>query len=185
MNVTLKPSVNSSSLTTIRTDTHADRAHTRASIALPGSTYKHSVQQDSQMPTKSARKSPATRNKMAQSQQARRAVSNYLDALHAPKRRGRRVSTETLKQRLRDAESKASKSVGMAKLDALKEVDALESRLKATSSTTAADMKALEQAFIKHAKAYSARKDVPYHVWRRAGVPASVLQRAGIGRTPA
>ncbi len=153
------------------------------------------------MPTKSARKSPAkkaaakttapakkstaTRKKMAQSQQARRAVSNYLDALHAPKRRGRRVSTETLKQRLRDAESKASKSVGMAKLDALKEVDALESRLKATSSTTAADMKALEQAFIKHAKAYSARKDVPYHVWRKAGVPAGVLQRAGIKRAAA
>lgn len=130
-----------------------------------------------------AKKSAATRAKMAQSQQARRAVSNYLEALHAPKRRGRQVSVETLKQRLRDAEAKASKTIGIARLDAMNVVHELEQRIKSAGSTTAKDMKTLEAGFIKYAKGYAERKNIPHHVWRRAGVPASVLQKAGIRRT--
>ena len=132
-----------------------------------------------------AKRSTTTRRKMAESQQARRAVSNYLDALHAPKQRGRQVSIATLKQRLSAAEAEASNSLGVAKLDALKAVDDLQARLKSASSSSTSDMKSLERAFIKHAKTYSERKKISYSVWRKAGVPAAVLQKAGISRTSA
>ena len=72
------------------------------------------------------KKSAATRKKMAQSQQARRAVSNYLEALHAPKRRGRQVPVETLRQRFRTAVVEAKNAVGIARLDAMKLVHELE-----------------------------------------------------------
>src|SRR5262245_11525788 len=71
---------------------------------------KPSAKQSAAKKSVKATKSAATRAKMAQSQQSRRAVSNYLEALHVPKRRGRKVPVESLKQRLRDAESQATKT---------------------------------------------------------------------------
>src|SRR5262249_55512202 len=121
----------------------------------------------------------------AQSQQARRAVSNYLDALHAPKRRGRKVSVETLRQRLREAEAKAHQATGIARLDAMKTVHELDQRIKSATAPAGQDLKALEAAFVKHARGYAERKGVPYDVWRRAGVSPTVLAKAGVKRSPA
>lgn len=38
----------------------------------------------------------------------------------------------------------------------------------------------LEAAFVRHAAAYSRRKELTYRDWREAGVPVNVLTRAGI-----
>lgn len=41
----------------------------------------------------------------------------------------------------------------------------------------------MEEEFVTLAAAYSASKGIAYAVWRGAGVPASVLKRAGINRS--
>ena len=43
-------------------------------------------------------------------------------------------------------------------------------------------MKALEKAFVKHAKAYSDSKGISYAAWREIGVTPEVLKAAGITR---
>ncbi len=132
--------------------------------------------------TKTTR-SAATRSKMAQSQQARRAVSSYLDALHTPKRRGRPVSVADLQAKLRAAEATVASAKGLARLDAIVKASELEQRVAGSQRTDAHDMKALAGAFAKVAKTYGERKGITYGMWRRAGVPADVLAKAGIKRT--
>jgi hypothetical protein len=132
---------------------------------------------------KKTTRSTATRSKMAQSQQARRAVSSYLDALHTPKRRGRPVSVSDLQAKLRAAEATVSGAKGLARLDAIVKVTELEQRLAGSQRGGAVDIKALAANFAKVAKSYGERKGVTYGMWRRAGVPADVLAKAGIKRT--
>jgi len=132
---------------------------------------------------KTVKRSTATRKLMADSQQARRAVSNYLEALHTPKARGRKVSVESLKAQLQAAETKAASALGLARLDAIVAASELEARIKRAGNSAGADLKALESAFAKVAKSYSERKGINYGHWRKAGVPAEVLTKTGIPRT--
>ena len=53
--------------------------------------------------------------------------------------------------------------------------EALEMESKTSSSLTA--------KFIEHAAAFGARFGITYADWREEGVPASVLKKAGIGRS--
>lgn len=46
--------------------------------------------------------------------------------------------------------------------------------------TGASDVTSLEQGFVRHAQGFSDRKSITYKSWREAGVPASVLKRAGV-----
>ena len=43
-------------------------------------------------------------------------------------------------------------------------------------------MAALEEQFVIAAKGYSERKGISWTAWREVGVPASVLERAGVSR---
>ena len=45
------------------------------------------------------------------------------------------------------------------------------------------DLGELEKQFIKVARSYGERKGISYCTWRSAGVPAAVLQSAGVART--
>jgi hypothetical protein len=56
----------------------------------------------------------------------------------------------------------------------------LEGELERLGSTV--DMDALEAEFVAVAKPYAERKGISYEAWREAGVPASALKAAGIGR---
>jgi hypothetical protein len=48
---------------------------------------------------------------------------------------------------------------------------------------TKVDLSALEKDFTKVAKDYSASKGLTYDAWRKVGVSAEVLKKAGITRS--
>ena len=110
-----------------------------------------------------------------------RAIKNYLEALESNKpRRGRRRTEESINTRLQkiDAElvgADPMKRLGLIqeRLDLLHELEQL---------TEPVDMSALEEQFVIAAQGYSERKGISWTAWREVGVPASVLERAGVSR---
>jgi hypothetical protein len=120
---------------------------------------------------------------LAEGRQASAVVDRYLAVLHTPKRRGRKVSEATLRQRLAAAEAKAKTATGLARLQAVQDVRDLRSKIAASGSATTTDIKQLEADFVRVAKTFGERRGVGYGAWRDAGVPAPVLKRAGVRRT--
>jgi hypothetical protein len=110
-----------------------------------------------------------------------RAIKRYLDAI-AARKPGRPVTPDGLKQRL-------AKIIGQIdeETDPLRRVDLVQKRIDTEAALSLAadaeDIEVLEQGFTAHAAAYSSRKGISYGAWRETGVPAAVLQRAGIRRT--
>jgi hypothetical protein len=109
-------------------------------------------------------------------------VNQYLAAVTTPKRRGRKVSTATLTQRLADARQRVKTEAGVNKVLAAQEVRDLQAKLARLRTDNAVDVKTLEAAFVKVAKQFAENRGVTYGAWRDAGVPAEVLKRAGIAR---
>lgn len=108
-------------------------------------------------------------------------VRRYLVALeqHKP-RRGRQVSQDTLETRLADVQAKIDESDPLQRVHLIQERRNLEQRVAALAEQSEDDLPALEEAFIEVAAEYGERKGIDYGTWREAGVPADVLQRAGI-----
>jgi hypothetical protein len=146
-------------------------------------------------PAKSARKAATKRRgprKMTTTHKAALArgremstiVDRYLSVVNVPKKRGRRVSPAVLRKRLTAAETTRKSSTGVAKVLAAQEVRDLRARLAETSGD-GTNAKTLEASFVKVARQFSVNRGISYAAWRDAGVPAAVLQRAGIARTRA
>jgi hypothetical protein len=144
-------------------------------------------------PAKSARKAASKRRgprKMTTTHKAALArgremsaiVDRYLSVVNVPKKRGRKVSPLTLRKRLAEAEATVKSSTGVAKVLAAQEVRDLRARL-AEAGGDATNAKTLEASFVKVARQFSVNRGITYAAWRDAGVPAAVLQRAGIART--
>ena len=144
-------------------------------------------------PAKSARKAATKRRgprKMTSTHKAALArgremstiVDRYLSVVNVPKKRGRRVSPAALRKRLAAAEATTKSATGVAKVLAAQEVRDLRARLSETSSD-GTNTKTLEASFVKVARQFSVNRGISYAAWRDAGVPAAVLQRAGIART--
>ncbi len=76
-------------------------------------------------------------------------------------------------------ESLATASI-TARLNLIQERQDLQAELSAKQVKV--DLSGLEKAFVKHAKAYGQRKGLAYSSWRSVGVPADVLQKAGVTR---
>lgn len=110
-----------------------------------------------------------------------RAVRNYLEALdrHRP-RRGRRRTPDTVSRRLSAIDVQLAKADPLSRLHLLKEKGDLEAELDRARSGD--DLATLERSFVKVARSYGERKGITYSVWRAAGVPPAVLQRAGVIR---
>lgn len=110
------------------------------------------------------------------------AVRRYLVALetHRPKR-GRKRTPDSMKRRLKAIETQLPKADPLTRVHLLQERIDLQHALAA--SEEALDMKALEDDFVKAARAYGERKKITYAAWREAGVDPTVLKRAGIRRT--
>lgn len=129
-------------------------------------------------------KSPMTdahKAALAQGRAEGRAVRQYLESLRANKpRRGRRRTKDSMTKRLAAIDSE------LATADALNELKLLQERknllAELNSQDSKADLAALEEAFVKVAKSYSARQGISYSTWREFGVDAAVLNRAGISR---
>lgn len=109
------------------------------------------------------------------------AVRRYLIALEQSKpRRGRQVSLESLQERLADIEVRIENADPLQRVHLIQERRNLERRLANRSNEVEDDLPSLETAFIEVAREYGERKGIDYATWREAGVPAEVLQKAGI-----
>jgi hypothetical protein len=118
---------------------------------------------------------------LAEGRDQGRAVRRYLEALEAHKpRRGRKRSPESLKKRLDDVETEIATADPLKRLHLVQERLDLQNALEASESKV--DLDQLEKDFVKSAAPYSERKGITYSAWREVGVPANVLEKAGISR---
>jgi hypothetical protein len=119
---------------------------------------------------------------LAEGRDQGRAVRRYLEALEAHKpRRGRKRSPESLKKRLDDVETEIATADPLKRLHLVQERLDLQNALEASESKV--DLDQLEKDFVSSAAPYSERKGISYSAWRELGVPAQVLDRAGIARS--
>lgn len=120
---------------------------------------------------------------MAAGREASRAINSYLTALDEVRpKRGRKVSKEDVEKRLSTAREEAESAVGTAKLLAIQLVEDLEGKLQALANSAVDNLEELEAGFVATAKDYSDSKGISYATWRKVGVPAELLKRAGISR---
>jgi hypothetical protein len=109
------------------------------------------------------------------------AVRAYLEALETNRpKRGRKRTPESMRAKLQEIEATLSEASGIQRLEMMQQRRDLERELEAGEQTI--DISALEAEFLQLAKAYGARKGIEYSTWREFGVPAPVLQSAGITR---
>jgi hypothetical protein len=111
-----------------------------------------------------------------------RAVREYLAALDAGRKPGRRIDKDAVESRIAEIQSSIDEEP-----DPAKRVELIQKRLdqeaKLIELQDEVDIEALEEGFVESAAPYSERKGITYAAWREAGVPAAVLKRAGIKRT--
>jgi len=119
---------------------------------------------------------------LAQGRREAKAIKSYLAVTSQPKRRGRPVTAESIRKRMATIDERIQ-----TEQDPLKRVELIQTRLDLQTALdqteVAADMSSLEEGFVANARSYSERKGISYTAWREAGVPASVLKRAGIKQT--
>ncbi len=138
-------------------------------------------------PKKAATKTKRTmsdehKKAIAEGRKQAKAVSDYLEALAANKpKRGRQRTADSIRSRLAKIDDELSTADVLTSLNLEQEKLDLAVELEAKSATI--DTTALEKAFVAHAAAYGARKGISYGVWRKSGVPAAVLTKAGISRS--
>lgn len=99
------------------------------------------------------------------------AVLRYLAALEA-----RRGATENLPR-----PGDAAASLAGSDMVAGDDPEGLETQLGQHAPGSDANVRSLEDDFVRAAPGYSARQAMTYEGWRNAGVPPEVLERAGIG----
>jgi hypothetical protein len=118
---------------------------------------------------------------LAEGRNQGRAVRKYLEALEQNKpKRGRKRTADSVKRDLARTEDELLDADPLRRLELVQRRIDLEGELERLGSTV--DMDALEAEFVAVAKPYAERKGISYEAWREAGVPASALKAAGIGR---
>lgn len=119
---------------------------------------------------------------LAQGRRESKAIKAYLEALDAPKRRGRPVTAESLQMKIADLDGKVRDES-----DPLRRVELIQARLDTEEALAGFEatenIDALEAGFVEYGNGYSERKGISYAAWREVGVPAPVLKQAGIRRT--
>ena len=119
---------------------------------------------------------------LAQGRRESKAIKAYLEALDAPKRRGRPVTAESLQLKIADLDGKIRDEP-----DPLRRVELIQARLDTEEALAGFEatenIDALEAGFVEYGNGYSERKGISYAAWREVGVPAPVLKQAGIKRT--
>ncbi len=119
---------------------------------------------------------------LAEGREQGRAVRRYLEALELSRpKRGRKRTRESVQRRLESVEERLAEAEPLGRLHLIQERLDLQEEL-AGMDGDGVDIAALEDAFVAAAPAYGARRGITYSAWRAAGVPPSVLRRAGIGR---
>lgn len=119
---------------------------------------------------------------MEQGRAEGRAVRDYLEALRSNKpKRGRKRTSDSIKARLAQIEAELTEASAITELQLVQERRDLTVELESMGSGI--DITGLEEAFVGVARSYGDRKGISYASWRDVGVPANVLQRAGIARS--
>lgn len=118
---------------------------------------------------------------LAEGREQGRAVRRYLEALDAHKpKRGRKRTPESIERRLSTIDTKLPDADPLTRLHLEQEKADLQHELSSTQGSV--DIQDLEDAFVESAKPYGERKGIAYATWRKLGVDAAVLRRAGIRR---
>ena len=110
-----------------------------------------------------------------------RAVRRYLEALETRKpKRGRKRTPESIGKRLATIEASLPNADPLRRVQLVQEQMDLTAELERLNEKV--DLTELENGFVDAAKGYSQSKGLTYTAWRSVGVPAELLQRAGISR---
>ena len=110
-----------------------------------------------------------------------RAVRAYLEAIESTKpKRGRKRTADSIKKRLDVIEAELESADPLKALNLRQERRNLYGELAGIDDKV--DLAAVEAGFVAAAKSYGERRGIAYEVWREAGVPSEVLQKAGISR---
>ena len=110
------------------------------------------------------------------------AVRRYLVALESSRpKRGRKRTPASIDRKIAQLEGQLATAEPLTRLHMLQEIKDLKDERARVDHVE--DLGALEKQFVKVAKAYGARKGISYGTWRKAGVTAAVLQKAGVART--
>ena len=118
---------------------------------------------------------------LAKGREEGKIVRDYLEALRANRpKRGRKRTPDSVNKRLAAIDEELPNASAMEELRLVQERRDLQDELERMGDTV--DMTALEEAFVKVAKSYSASKQISYASWREVGVEARVLKAAGISR---
>jgi hypothetical protein len=111
-----------------------------------------------------------------------RAVRAYLEAVETTKpKRGRKRTADSIKKRLDVIEAELDRADPLKALNLRQERRNLYGELAGIDDKV--DLAAVEAGFVAAAKSYGERRGIAYEVWREAGVPPEVLQKAGISRS--
>lgn len=158
-----------------KTGASATPRKTKATTARKGSTTKKTASREMTDEHKAA---------IQEGREQARAIGRYLEALdqHKPKR-GRKVTVESREKRLAEIEASLDKATALERVNLIAERDRIREFLETAGENVEVDLPALEADFVKHALSYSERKDIPRAAWRTFGVPAEVLDKAGIKRS--
>ena len=108
-----------------------------------------------------------------------KAINDYLAHLETSKpRRGRKRDVGKVRAQLEEIEKRLAEVSGIRRVDLLQKRADLNQELERLGSAN--DGTQLEKLFVEYAASYSARKGIRYETWLEAGVPASILAKAGI-----
>jgi hypothetical protein len=134
--------------------------------------------------TRTAQRSMTAEHKaaLAKGREEGLAVRRYLEALESSRpRRGRKRTPASIDKKLAAIDAELATADPLTRLHLLQQKKDLQD--EQSRAGEAQDLSQLEKQFVKVAKSYGARKGISYGTWREAGVPAAVLQRAGVART--
>lgn len=127
--------------------------------------------------------SVAHKKALASGREESNAIRAYLDALDAHKpRRGRKVTPDDLRNRIEKLTKEASGAKASQRLLLVQDRLDLEERLEEAENSSF-DITDLQERFVQYALGYAERKHISYSAFRQVGVPAAVLQEAGITRS--
>lgn len=124
---------------------------------------------------------PEHKAALAEGRKQSKIVANYLAAIGTKKKRGRKVTIETLQARLAKAEDDIKTASPLDKLkftQFIKDTRAQIERMQATTSV--ADVDSLEKEFVKVGKAYADAHGYDRSSFIACGVEKRVLVAAGI-----
>ncbi|MFN8050039.1 MAG: hypothetical protein U0Q22_01215 [Acidimicrobiales bacterium] len=131
--------------------------------------------------TKARQMSAEHKEALATGRNQSRAVKAYLAALkHNKPKRGRKRTAESITARLERIAEELPNADALQEVLLLQEQSDLEKEL--TTMDNDVDLTELEAEFIAVGLGYSTSKGIDYSTWRKVGVSADTLAKAGIKR---